>query len=137
MKSIRVVVKFKIFNQNSTCFLECEMPDIRHLTFEGVPKTLNGLIVARCTWARHAFSKTVFFNQFFGFLGSVLASSVAVVHSVRRTLRISAYCHFKSLLNNILTLMALNRPTNQTSCRNVNNTAGVNLISFANKLSYI
>lgn len=85
--------------------LECEMPDIRHLTFEGMPKALDWLIVVRSSRARHAFSKTVFFNYLFGFLGCILTASVTVIDRIRRAFRISAYCHMKSFLNYILTLM--------------------------------
>ena len=47
MKTIRIVVKFEVFDQRSGCGLECEMPDIGHLTFEGSPETLYGLVSER------------------------------------------------------------------------------------------
>ena len=86
--------------------LECEMPDIRHLTFEGPPKTLDGLIVARCTRTRHTFPKAIPFYQLFRAFCSILTASVAVVYCVRRTLGISPHRHIECFLDYFLPLMA-------------------------------
>ena len=102
-----------------------------------MPKALDRLIVTRRPGTRHTFSKTVFFNQLLGFLCGVLAPSITVVHSVRRAFGVSSHCHFKCLLNNILTLVSLDRPTNQPSCGNVNHTASIDLIALTDKFSYI
>ena len=113
------------------------MPDIGHLTFEGSPETLDGLIVAGRTGPRHTLPEAVPFDQFFGPLGGVLTASVAVVHSVRRTDGIPAYGHFKGILDDLLPLMTLDRPTDQPSGRHVDDAAGVDLAPFALELGDI
>ena len=137
MKTIRIVVKFEVFDQRAGCGLECEMPDIGHLTFEGSPEALDGLVVAGCAWARHALSEAVSLDQFLGSLGGILTASVAVVHSVRRADGISAYGHFKGILDNLLSLMTLDRPADQPSGRHINDAAGVDLAPFALELGDI
>ena len=113
------------------------MPDIGHLTFESSPEALDGLVVAGRAWARHALSEAVSLDQFLGSLGGILTASVAVVHSVRRADRISAYGHFKGVLDDLLPLMTLDRPTDQPSGRHINDAAGVDLAPFALELGDI
>ena len=113
------------------------MPDIGHLTFEGSPEALNGLVVAGRAGARHTLSKAVSLDQLLGPLGGILTTSVAVVHSVRRTDGIPAYGHFKSILDDLLSLMTLDRPTDQPSGRHVDDAAGVDLAPFALELGDI
>ena len=113
------------------------MPDIGHLTFEGSPEALDGLIVAGRTGSRHTLSEAVPFDQFFGPLGGVLTASVAVVYSVRRTDGVSSHGHFKGVLDNFLPLMTLDRPADQPSGRHVDDTAGVDLAPFALELGDI
>ena len=55
------------------------MTDISHLPFERFPKTLYGLIIARCSRSRHTFPKTVLFHQFFSFLCGILTTSVTMI----------------------------------------------------------
>ena len=137
MKTIRIVVKFEVFDQRSGCGLECEMPDIGHLTFEGSPETLYGLVVVGRTGTRHALSETVLLNQLLGSLGSILTASVTVVHSTLGANRVSSYGHFKGILDDFLSLMTLDRPADQPSGRHINDTAGVDLTPFALELGDI
>ena len=113
------------------------MPDIGHLTFEGSPETLDGLVVAGRAGARHAFLESVLFHERFRAFSRVLATSVAVVHSVHRAVGVSAYGHFKGFLDDILPLMPLDRPADQSSRRHVDDAAGIELPALAFQLGDI
>ena len=123
MQSLRIVIQFNIIYDYTACFLEVEMPDIRHLNFERVPKAFNRLVVTRSSGAGHTFAKSEAFYKLFCFLRDILATSVATKYRISRTVGISPCRHFYTILHKLLPLMLGNRLS--SACR------GLKKCSFA------
>ena len=127
MQAVRVVIYLEELHQNFFCFLECEMPDIRHLTFEGPPEAFYRLIVAGGPGTGHAFPKSVPLHQFLRLPGCVLRAAVAVEYRVFRAIRIPPDRHQERCVHNFLPLMSPNRPTDQSSGGHIDDSANIHL----------
>lgn len=111
--------------------------DIRQLTFKRFSKALYRLVVAWRSRAWHTFSKPVLFCQLLCFLCCILASSVAVVYSTGRSVRISAYRHFESLLHDLLPLVLCYIPTDQSPCCHIDHPTDIDTLVVTFQLRYV
>ena len=137
MNSMGVVIQLYVGHDSTACFLEVEMPYIRHLNFQRSPEALDGLVVARRPRTRHALEESVLFHHLFRPYRSVLSSPVAVVYSSFRYFRISPDCHHKGVLYKLLCLTLIYRPAYHSPCCHIYYAAQIQLAPFAFQHCYI
>ena len=127
MQSNRIIIEFDKTNNYPGCIFEAEMPDIGHLSFEGSPETLDGLIVAWGSRSRHTLAKASSLYQLFRAQGGILTALIAVKYGSDRTRRVTTYRHVKRILNQGLGLSTIDRPSDDPAGSNVDNAANIQL----------
>ena len=137
MKSLCVVIHFNVIYNCSGCFIECEMPDIRHLTFECSPKTLDRLVIVRCAGTGHTLSEAVVFYQFLCPFGCILTAAITMEYGSVGADGISSYSHFQRILYYPLCLIFCYAPPYDPSGRYIYYSADKDLCSQAFQFRYV